>query len=68
MKFNELIRLLEEDKFKIVKQNGSIRYYGKSGWNKLIRLDYHGSKEVPTVSLSQHSKGCRNQTDIRRII
>jgi hypothetical protein len=26
---------------------GSIRYYGKPGWDKLIRVDYHGSKEVP---------------------
>jgi len=31
-----------------VKEKGSIRYYGKSGWDKLIRVDYHGSKEVPT--------------------
>ncbi|MBN1625577.1 MAG: type II toxin-antitoxin system HicA family toxin [Deltaproteobacteria bacterium] len=32
----------------IVKEKGPIRYYGKSGWNKLIRKDYHGSKEIPT--------------------
>ena len=48
MKFTELIRLLEEKGFYIVKQKGSIRYYGKPGWDKLIRVDYHGSKEVPT--------------------
>ena len=48
MKFSELVRLLEENGFKIVKEKGSIRYYGKAGWNKLIRVDYHGSKEVPT--------------------
>jgi predicted RNA binding protein YcfA (HicA-like mRNA interferase family) len=48
VKFNELVRLLEENGFKIVKEKGSIRYYGKAGWNKLIRVDYHGSKEVPT--------------------
>jgi predicted RNA binding protein YcfA (HicA-like mRNA interferase family) len=47
MKFTELIRLLEENGFEIVKQKGSIRYYGKTGWNRLIRLDYHGSQEVP---------------------
>jgi len=29
-------------------EKGSIRYYGKSGWDKLIRVDYHGAKEVPT--------------------
>ena len=48
MRFNELIKLLEENGFRIVKQKGSIRYYGKAGWEKLIRVDYHGSKEVPT--------------------
>jgi len=43
-----LVKLLEGDGFRIVKQKGSIRYYGKAGWNKLIRVDYHGAKEVPT--------------------
>jgi predicted RNA binding protein YcfA (HicA-like mRNA interferase family) len=47
MKFTELVRLLEGNGFKIIKEKGSIRYYGKQGWGKLIRLDYHGSKEVP---------------------
>jgi predicted RNA binding protein YcfA (HicA-like mRNA interferase family) len=48
VRFNELIRLLEENGFRVVKQKGSIRYYGKAGWEKLIRVDYHGTKEVPT--------------------
>jgi len=48
LKFSELVKLLEENGFKIIKQKGSIRYYGKEGWNKLIRVDYHGSKEVPS--------------------
>jgi predicted RNA binding protein YcfA (HicA-like mRNA interferase family) len=47
MKFSELIRLLEKAGFKIIKEKGSIRYYSKPNWNKLIRVDYHGSKEVP---------------------
>ena len=47
MKFSELVRLLEENGFKIVREKGSIRYYGKPGWDKLIRVDYHGAKEVP---------------------
>jgi len=47
MKFSELVRLLEKEGFKIVKEKGSIRYYGKTGWNKLVRVDYHSSKEVP---------------------
>lgn len=48
MKFSELVRLLEQNGFKIVKEKGSIRYYGKPGWDKLIRVDYHGAKEIPT--------------------
>ncbi|MCX6349889.1 MAG: type II toxin-antitoxin system HicA family toxin [Candidatus Aureabacteria bacterium] len=48
MKFSEVVRLLEKSGFRIVKEKGSIRYYGKPGWSRLIRVDYHGSKEVPT--------------------
>jgi len=48
VKFSELVWLLEENEFRIVKEKGSIRYYGKPGWDKLVRVDYHGSKEVPT--------------------
>ena len=47
MKFSELVRLLEQNGFRIIKEKGSIRYYGKPGWNNLVRVDYHGSKEVP---------------------
>jgi len=47
MKFSELVRLLEDNGFEIVKQKGSIRYYRKIGGNRLIRVDYHGAKEVP---------------------
>lgn len=47
MKFSEVVRLLEQNGFKIVKEKGSIRYYAKEDWDKLIRIDYHGSKEVP---------------------
>jgi predicted RNA binding protein YcfA (HicA-like mRNA interferase family) len=48
LKFSELVKLLEQNGFKIIKEKGSIRYYGKQGWDKLIRVDYHGAKEVPT--------------------
>jgi predicted RNA binding protein YcfA (HicA-like mRNA interferase family) len=47
MKFSELTRLLESNGFALVKEKGSIRYYGKQNWDKLVRVDYHGSKEVP---------------------
>ena len=48
MKFSELVRLLEENSFRLVKEKGSIRYYGKADWPRLVRVDFHGSKEVPT--------------------
>ena len=48
MKFSELVKRLEQNGFKLIKEKGSIRYYGKPGWDSLIRVDYHGAKEVPT--------------------
>jgi len=48
MKFSELVRLLQRNGFELVKEKGSIRYYAKPGVDKLIRIDYHGSREVPT--------------------
>jgi predicted RNA binding protein YcfA (HicA-like mRNA interferase family) len=41
MKFSELVRLLEQEGFRLVKEKGSIRYYAKAGHP-------HGAKEVPT--------------------
>jgi len=48
MRFSEVVRLLERNGFRVLKEKGSIRYYGKPGCSRLIRVDYHGSKEVPT--------------------
>jgi predicted RNA binding protein YcfA (HicA-like mRNA interferase family) len=48
MKFSELVRLPEKNGFRLVKEKGSIRYYGKEGHDRLIRVDYHGPKEIPT--------------------
>jgi predicted RNA binding protein YcfA (HicA-like mRNA interferase family) len=48
MKFSELVKLLERNGFELIKEKGSVRYYGKEGLNRLIRLDYHGSREIPT--------------------
>jgi len=42
------VRLLEEDGFRLIKQKGSVRYYAKAGHPRLIRVDFHGAKEVPT--------------------
>jgi len=48
MTFNELVKLLEKNQFTLIKEKGSIRYYKKADLGKLIRIDFHGSKEVPT--------------------
>ena len=48
MKFSELVKLLERNGFALIREKGSVRYYGKEGLNKLIRVDYHGSREIPT--------------------
>jgi len=47
VKFSELVRLLEQNGFELVREKGSVRYYGKPKVDKLIRIDYHGFKEVP---------------------
>ena len=39
MTFNELVRLLRDNGFALVKEKGSVRYYGKPGWPNLIRVD-----------------------------
>jgi predicted RNA binding protein YcfA (HicA-like mRNA interferase family) len=51
MKFSELVRLPEKNGFRLVKEKGSIRYYRKQDHEKLIRVDYHGAKEIPTANL-----------------
>ncbi len=48
MKFSELISLLRKNGFELIKEKGSIRYYGRPGCGNLIRVDFHGAKEVPT--------------------
>ncbi len=48
VRFSELVRLLEQNGFALVREKVSIRYYAKRGIPRLIRVDYHGTKEVPT--------------------
>ena len=48
MKFSELVRLLEANGFSLLREKGSVRYYRKPAWPRIVRVDYHGSKEVPT--------------------
>ena len=40
--------MLEHNGFTLIKEKGSIRYYGKPGIERLVRIDHHGSREVPT--------------------
>ena len=48
LRFNELVRLLEQNGFRLIREKGSVRYYAKAGVDRLIRVDYHGAKEIPT--------------------
>jgi predicted RNA binding protein YcfA (HicA-like mRNA interferase family) len=48
LRFSELVHALESHGFRLLKEKGSVRYYQKPGHERLIRVDYHGSKEVPT--------------------
>ena len=48
MRFSELVRLLERNDFRLIREKGSVRYYRKPGLDRIIRVDYHGSKEIPT--------------------
>jgi len=47
MKFSELVRLFEKNGFRLIKEKGSIRYYAKDGCENIVRVDYHGVKEIP---------------------
>ena len=51
MSFSEIVRLLEANGFRLVKEKGSVRYYGKPGHPNLVRVDYHGRKEIPTGTM-----------------
>lgn len=48
VKFSELFRLIEQAGFRLLKEKGSVRYYFKPGHPRLIRVDFHGAREVPT--------------------
>ncbi len=53
MSFAELVRLLQANGFELRRQNGSKRFYGKSGFPGLLQVDFHGKKEVPPGTLSK---------------
>lgn len=43
-----MVGMLEKYGFRLLKEKGSIGYYRKPEHDRLIRVDYHGAKEVPT--------------------
>jgi len=53
MTFAELVRMLQAHGFKLRRQNGSKRFYGKAGFPGLIQIDFHGKKEVPRGTLNK---------------
>ena len=67
MKFSELVRLLEKEGFRIIKEKGSIRYYGKRACPRLIRVDYHGTKGSAHGHVPEYSQGCWHQAQMRGV-
>jgi predicted RNA binding protein YcfA (HicA-like mRNA interferase family) len=69
MSFIELIKILERNGFRLLKEKGSVRYYLKENCPNLIRVDFHGKKEIPTGTLkailkaSGLLKGDKNVSD-----
>ena len=51
MSFSELVRVLQADGFQRIRETGSVRYDAKDGWPRLVRVDSHGSRQVPTGTL-----------------
>jgi hypothetical protein len=53
MQFNEVVRLLEQNGFRLIKEKGSIRYYAKPGVDRLIReltiMDRRKSPQEPAM-------------------
>jgi len=53
MKFNELVRLLEQQGFRIVKEKGSIRYYGNPGFGLIIMVQRRFQKALVMLYYKQ---------------
>jgi len=65
MTFRELVDLLEENGFRLVREKGSKRSYSKEGHDNFVRVHYHGNKPVPTGTLNSILKaaGLKDQDD-----
>ena len=52
MTFNELIRRLEREGFRLSSEKGSVRIYRHPASRRSVRVDYHGSKEIAVGTLN----------------
>jgi predicted RNA binding protein YcfA (HicA-like mRNA interferase family) len=59
MRFSGLVWLLERNGFRLLREKGSVRYCGKPGLDRILRVDYHGAKEVPHGNVSGHPESGR---------
>jgi predicted RNA binding protein YcfA (HicA-like mRNA interferase family) len=59
MRFSELVKTLEANGFRLLREKGSVRYYTKPGHDRLIRVDFHGPKEVPSGTCHAVLKAAR---------
>jgi len=49
--FNELVRRLEREGFRLASERGSVRIYRHPISRRWVRVDYHGSKEIAVGTL-----------------
>jgi len=63
MRFNELVRLLEQNGFRLIKEKDSNRYYGKPVWTGSFELIIWSKRNT---HLQCHPKGCGLEGAIRR--
>jgi predicted RNase H-like HicB family nuclease len=65
LRFNELVRLLEQNGFRLIRQKGSVRYYAKAGVDRLIR-GLSWSQGNSDGNLQRHSESSRFEAIVRR--
>lgn len=49
MKFSELVRKLKSAGFRVAKEKGSVRYYGKDGWYESTIMEPRKFPLVPAT-------------------
>jgi len=64
MKFSELVRLLEQNGFRLIREKGSIRYYVKTAHPRLIRVDFPWRERSPDGHVPCDTESCRFKTEM----